>query len=141
MVIYHIDESYYWRGSLSTSLFNTYILEMLFKATWCLCLGISIAGLLIFLLCNHIQCLKYFNSFNFAIGSHIMDLYYVYLMLLQKSQILDVVVHLMQECGIWHLWQKIHTTPQSCMLVRSHLLDGWILYILLHIIDISCQSL
>jgi hypothetical protein len=51
----------------------------------------------------------------------------------------------MQECAIWHLWRKIHISPQSCMLVCLHLLDGWILYIffhqLCHTIDISCQTL
>jgi hypothetical protein len=40
-----------------------------------------------------------------------MDFYYVYLALLQEFQTLDVMVYLMQECGIWHLWPKIHTNP------------------------------
>jgi len=45
---------------------NRYILENLFKATWCLCLGISITSLLIFLLCNHIQCIEICQFIQFC---------------------------------------------------------------------------
>jgi len=55
---YKVGMHWYFNGYCLQAYVNRYILEMLFKATWCLCLGISITSLLIFLLCNHIQCIE-----------------------------------------------------------------------------------